>query len=177
MSRLKGPALVRVDVRPFFADLDVSNGSRIGVVTSLDYNADGELCIKAGVGDEALHNDLAYRAGSTSGTTIQLPPEMYGTEGVIKAWREPNRRNHFSGCDAIDRGIVAQQIDRWRHLEAALTYDQTDYHLRLAGVALFKLLEYSPEDLLSLPNRRNIVFGKIALGRAYKRLRHDIYGS
>ena len=45
MSRLKGPALVRVDVRPFFADLDVSNGSRIGVVTSLDYNADGELCI------------------------------------------------------------------------------------------------------------------------------------
>lgn len=166
------PKYVRFDVQPLFISPERSDVARIGVVTALAHDSeDGSLRVRGGVGDGGLHDELAAQVGPVTDKTVPLPPEMYSRLGTIRAWYTPQA--------ADQAGLIAGQIEDAYSPEARLTRQETDLRLRLAGLALFVLLQRAPLDLLCLRAERpgGIILHRTVLERAGRRLGRAIYGS
>lgn len=169
MSELRDPGYVRFDLRVFFDKPHQPDTPRIGIVTNIAYdNYDGGvLLVRGGVADSGIHSDLAEKAEPGSGKIIQLPPEMYSRHGVVTSWFYPEIEDQPL--------VIAGQVDGERNPDASLTYEQTDRHLRLAGLALGTILSYPPSQVASFRDPNGIIISKPVLRKAERRFRRYIY--
>lgn len=141
---------------------------RIGVVTQISYAADGDaLCIRAGFGDDGLHDVLAEKTGPTKDKWLPLPPGMYTRRGTVTGWRYP---------DFYPVGVVAGQDQGQLNPEAVHSYDETGRCLRMAGLALGYILDQEPAKIVS-HHETSLVFGEALLDQIEKKIGKRIYGS
>lgn len=141
---------------------------RLGLVTEIECNGDF-LYVEGCISDESTHDDLAEKAGSPEGRIMRLPPEMHSDKAGVVGWNIPEEDLGF--------GLIAGQVKNTERPESVFGYEQTDWCLKMAALALGCLLKNTPREIIELSDQPgDLIFKLRLLARLRREIGNSIFG-